>query len=141
MERTIDICVIDDERIVCERLQPVLEKKGFYVETYTDSKKARERISEKKFDIIITDIKMSPLNGIELLKFARSQSPETRVIIITGFATVDMARAAMKGGAVDFIAKPFRLSQLSDLVARIAAEIQNGSAATPPDKGNQEDVP
>jgi len=60
-----------------------------------------------------------------LLNFTRIHSPKTRVIIITGFATVETADDAMKGGAVDFIAKPFRLSQIRELINKISGEIQN----------------
>ena len=122
----IEICIVDDEQIVCERLQPVLEKNGFLVESFTDSKAALERLSEKKFDILITDLKMAHPDGIALLEYARQQFPEIRVVIITGFATVETARQAMKGGAVDFIAKPFRLSHLRDLMLKIAEEVQDG---------------
>ncbi len=117
---------MDDEQIVCERLQPVLEKNGFLVESFTDSKAAMDRLSEKTFDILITDLKMAHPDGIELLEHARQCSAEIRVVIITGFATVETARQAMKGGAVDFIAKPFRLSHLRDLTLKIAEEIRQG---------------
>jgi DNA-binding NtrC family response regulator len=127
MTDTISICVIDDEKIVCERLQSLLEKNGFAVETFTDGDTALKRLSEKKFHILITDIKMGQPDGIELLRYSKLHSPETRVIIITGFATADTAREAMKGGAVDFIAKPFRLSQLKELVVKIADEIRGSS--------------
>ena len=121
----VEVCIVDDEQIVCERLQPVLEKNGFSVESFTDSKGAMDRLSEKKFDILVTDLKMAHPDGIELLRHARQQSAEIRVII-TGFATVETARQAMKGGAVDFIAKPFRLSHLRDLTLKIAEEIRQG---------------
>jgi len=124
MDKNFEICVVDDEQIVCERLKPLLEKSGYQVETYTDSKSALERLSEKKFDILITDLKMGRPDGLELLNFTRTNTPQTRVIIITGFATVETAREAMKGGAVDFIAKPFRLGQLRDLIIKISDEIQ-----------------
>jgi DNA-binding NtrC family response regulator len=124
MNKNFEICVVDDEQIVCERLKPLLEKSGYQVETYTDSKSALERLSEKKFDILITDLKMGRPDGLELLNFTRTHSPKTRVIIITGFATVETAREAMKSGAVDFIAKPFRLGQLRDLILKISDEIQ-----------------
>jgi len=127
MAGPVEICIVDDEQIVCERLQPVLEKNGFLVESFTDSQAARERLSQKKFDILITDLKMAPPNGIELLEYARSRFPEIRVVVITGFATAETARQAMKGGAVDFIAKPFRLSHLRDLVLKIAKESRDTS--------------
>jgi len=131
MARPMEICVVDDEQIVCERLQPVLENKGFLVESFTDSKAAMERLSEKRFDILITDLKMAQPDGIELLKYARERFPEIRVVVITGFATVETAREAMRGGAVDFIAKPFRLSHMRDLMLKIADEVQNGPQSSP----------
>ena len=73
----IEICIVDDEQIVCERLQPVFEKNGFLVESFTDSKAARERLAQKKFDILITDLKMAHPDGIELLRFARQRFPRS----------------------------------------------------------------
>jgi DNA-binding NtrC family response regulator len=125
----LKICVVDDEQIVCERLKPILEKSGFTVETYMDGASALKRLSEATFDVLITDIKMGQPDGIELLRYTKAHSPSTRVIIITGFATAESAREAMKSGAVDFIAKPFRLSQLTELVAQIARDIKGGPGA------------
>jgi len=127
MDDPIEVLVIDDEQIVCERLQPMLEKSGFLVETFTDSQAAMARLAEKKFDILITDLKMAPPDGTQLLDYAREHAPEMRVVVITGFATAETARQAMKGGAVDFIAKPFRLSYLRDLMLKIASEIRGRS--------------
>jgi DNA-binding NtrC family response regulator len=113
------ILVVDDEPIVCERLKPALEKVGFYVETHTDSQDAIDRLAEEKFDVVVTDIKMKGPDGLDILHFVKQQSPSTQVVIITGFATVDSAREAMKSGAADFIAKPFKIRQLRDLILRI----------------------
>ena len=129
MADPLKICVVDDEQIVCERIKPILEKSGFVVETFTESASALKRLSETAFHILITDIKMGQPDGLELLRYTRSHAPSTRVIIITGFATAESAREAMKSGAVDFIAKPFRLSHLTDLVMNLAKEIQGGDAA------------
>jgi len=113
------ILVVDDEPIVFERLKPALEKVGFYVETHTDSQNAIDRLAEEKFDVVVTDIKMKGPDGLDILHFVKQQSPSTQVVIITGFATVDSAREAMKSGAADFIAKPFKIRQLRDLILRI----------------------
>jgi DNA-binding NtrC family response regulator len=113
------ILVVDDEPIVCERLKPALEKVGFYVETHTDSQNAIDRLAQEKFDVVVTDIKMKGPDGFGILHFVKQQSPSTQVVIITGFATVDSAREAMKSGAADFIAKPFKIRQLRDLILRI----------------------
>lgn len=116
------IIVLDDEPIVCERLKPALEKKGFYVETYTQSKDVVDRITQQKFDVLVTDLKMRKPDGLDVLDYASQYSPSTKVIIITGFATVETATKAIKSGAVDFIAKPFRISQLRDLILKITSE-------------------
>jgi len=110
------VLILDDEPIVCERLRPALEKVGLYVETFVDSQRAIDRLSEERFDILVTDLKMGKPTGLDVLHYVQEHAPTTKVIIITGFATVETARAAMKGGAVDFIAKPFKISQLRDLI-------------------------
>jgi DNA-binding NtrC family response regulator len=116
MEKNNRVMILDDEPIVCERLRSTLEKLNLDLETFTDPNEALKRFSEKKVDVLITDLKMKEIDGIEILKLVKKVSPDTKVIIITGFATVEKAKEALKIGAYDFIAKPFRLSQLRDLV-------------------------
>ncbi len=116
MEPKARVLVLDDEPIVCERLKPALEKVGFYVETFTESQPAVDRLAEQTFDVLVTDLKMRKPDGLEVMNFAKQNAPAIKVIIITGFATVDRAKEAMKNGAVDFIAKPFKISALRDLL-------------------------
>jgi DNA-binding NtrC family response regulator len=113
------VAVLDDEAIVCERLKPALEKAGFQVETYTQSQQFIDQLPRTRYDVIITDLKMHKPDGIDVMRFVQQHYPATKVIIITGFATVDTATEALKSGAVDFIAKPFKISHLRDLVVRI----------------------
>jgi DNA-binding NtrC family response regulator len=115
------IIILDDEPIVCERLRPALEKVGFYVEAYTSSQEVIDRCAKEKFDVLVTDLKMQKPDGIDVMNFCKHQSPSTKVIIITGFATVELATEALKGGAVEFIPKPFKISQLRDLVVKLTA--------------------
>jgi DNA-binding NtrC family response regulator len=122
MKPKFRILVIDDEKIVCDRLSTELERAAFEVEAYTESEHALQRMSAQHFDLVITDIKMRGPNGIEVMHFVKENHPSTRVIVITGFATVETAREVLKGGAVDFIPKPFKMSQLRELVQRLAAE-------------------
>jgi len=126
MERTLRILVLDDEEIVCTRLPPALEKEGYLVETFVDGREAKKAIEEREFDIVVTDLRMANVDGMELFRFAKEKRPETEVIIISGFATVDITRTAMRAGARDVMAKPFRISELKDLVNRIAREIRSG---------------
>jgi DNA-binding NtrC family response regulator len=116
------VLLLDDEPIVCERLKPSLERLGFYVESYTESQKAVDRLSEERFDVLVTDLKMQKPDGRQVMHFVKQESPSTRVIVITGFATVETATETMKGGAVDFIAKPFKIRDLCDLVVKITTE-------------------
>jgi DNA-binding NtrC family response regulator len=113
------VIILDDEPIVGDRLKPALEKIGFYVESYTDSQEVIDRTSQERFDVLVTDLKMRKPDGLDVMEFVREQSPSTKVIIITGFATADTATQAMKSGAVDFIAKPFKISQLRDLIVKV----------------------
>jgi DNA-binding NtrC family response regulator len=110
--------ILDDEPIVCERLRSMLEKMDLEVETFVEPGKALKRIVETPFQVLITDLKMKELDGIEVLNITQRVSPQTKVIMITGFATVEKAKQALQMGVFDFIAKPFKLSQLRDLVAK-----------------------
>jgi DNA-binding NtrC family response regulator len=116
------VVILDDEPIVCERLKPALEKAGFEVETFTTGQAVIDRFTETRFDVLVTDLKMQKPDGLEVMKFVKENSPATKVIIITGYATVETARDAMKGGAVDFIAKPFKISQLRDLIISVTKD-------------------
>lgn len=116
------ILVLDDERIVCDRLRVSLEKAGFTVETFTESERVVKRLEDARFDFVVTDLKMKGFDGIEILKLVKTRSPETKVILITGFATVEKAKEALKIGAYDFLAKPFKLSQLRELILNASSK-------------------
>ena len=115
--------IIDDESIVGKRLKPALEKRGDIVEIFTDSGKALERLNEKYFDIVITDIRMNDIDGIEVLEHVAAQSNKTKVIMITGYATVEIAREALAKGAFDFIAKPFKPNDLRAIIEKASRQL------------------
>ncbi|MDI6789210.1 MAG: response regulator [Thermodesulfobacteriota bacterium] len=123
MKERLDVLLLDDEPIVGNRLKPALAKIGCNVEVFEDPYKALERIREKVFDIIVTDIMMAGVNGIEILERAREKSDHTKVIMITGFATAALAREAMDKGAFDMIAKPFRPNDLRTVIAKAAKDL------------------
>jgi len=123
MDRQLEILVLDDEEIVCARLKPALEKEGYRVETFTDSRQAKQVLEKRCFDIVVTDLKMAEVDGMQLFRAVKEKWPQTRVIIISGFATVDVTREAFQAGVRDVIAKPFKISQLKDLIKKVAAEI------------------
>jgi len=123
MERPLKILILDDEPIVCKRLQPALEKLGYEVESFTDSVEATRRIQETSYDIVITDLKMKEIDGMRFLEEVKSRHPKTEVIVITGFATMETAKQSFRKGVFDFIAKPFKLGELQEVVNRAAAKI------------------
>ena len=114
----IQILVLDDEKIVGERLKASLEKEGHTLETFINPVTALERIKEKVFDVVITDIRMDDMDGIEILTAAREQSKKTKVIMITGYATLEVARESLSKGAFDFIAKPFKLQEIREAIIK-----------------------
>lgn len=118
------IMVLDDEAIVCKRLKPALEKQGYEVDAFTLSSEAMEQLKEVEYDIIITDLKMKGVDGMQLLGEAKRRSPKTEVIVITGFATMETAKESFHKGVFDFIAKPFKLSEIQEVVSRVEAKIR-----------------
>ena len=120
MKRHLSIMVIDDENIVGKRLKPALEKNGDVVEAFTDARQALERFSEQPFDIVVSDIRMDDIDGLEVLEKVLTRSDRTKVIIITGYATVEVAQEALVKGAFDFIAKPFKPNDLRAIINRAA---------------------
>ena len=120
MKQAKTVLVIDDEPIVCERLRPVLEKKGYEVETLTQSDQAVERLGEKNFHVVVTDLKMKGPSGLDILRLIKERTPGTQVILITGYGTFEKFREAEAIGVFDFIAKPFRMKDLATLVDKAA---------------------
>ena len=127
------ILIVDDEQSMCQYLTIMLQKEGYEVTGVQRGVDALREAKARKFDLVITDIKMRGPSGLEVMKFVNENHPTTRVIVITGFATVETAREALKGGAVDFIPKPFKMSELRDMALRLAAEKTKGEFAQ---KGN-----
>jgi len=123
MKVRLDVLLIDDETIVGNRLKPALAKVGCDVEVFEDPQKALERLNFKEFDIVVSDVMMAGLNGIQLLEQIQKHSERTKVIMITGYATVALAREAMSKGAFDVIAKPFRPNDLRKVIANAAREL------------------
>lgn len=120
MSERLSVLLLDDEPIVGRRLGPALAKIGCNVEAFEDPKKALERIDQKTFDVVVTDIRMGEIDGMQVLDRVRSKSPRTRVILITGYAMMELAREAMEKGAFDFISKPFKANDLRQVVAKAA---------------------
>ena len=120
IKNRIKILLLDDEPIVAERVKSSLEMSGYYVDSFISSNDAIDNLKKIKYDILITDLKMSSPDGIEVLQIARELQPDIKAIVITGFATKQTAETVMNKGAVEFLAKPFKLSQLKKILSVIS---------------------
>ncbi len=118
------ILILDDEPIVSKRLKPSLEKKGYEVEAFTRSDEAMQRIHERRFHIVITDLKMEGVDGMQFLTEVKEKYPDTEVIVITGFATMSTAKESFKKGVFDFLAKPFKLGEIAEVIAKAENKIK-----------------
>jgi two-component system, NtrC family, response regulator AtoC len=116
------ILVVDDEEIVRESLGGWLEKDGYAVERCADGPSAMEKIKAERWSILIVDLKMPGMNGLEVLEAAKKLQPELAVVMMTAYATVDTAVAAMKAGAYDYLVKPFDPEELSLMMQKIVAQ-------------------
>jgi len=125
MDAKLKILVLDDEEIVVARLKPSLEKEGYVVETFTDSRRAKDRLEKQKFDIVITDLKMANIDGMQLFYFVKEKWPDTAVVLISGFATLKVAQEAVQKGVRNVITKPFKISQIKEIITKIRTEIEN----------------
>ncbi len=123
------ILAVDNEKRMCQLIKTSLEMEGLSVTTAFSGQQAIEQIDKTPFDLIITDLKMEPVDGMQVLAFAQEKQPQTEVILITAFATQDTALEAMKRGANDYLIKPFRMDELTLRVSRIlkqkALELEN----------------
>jgi DNA-binding NtrC family response regulator len=123
MGSTLEVLLVDDEEIVGKRLKPALDKKGYSVEVLRDGRSAIERLKQKTFDIVVTDIRMDEVDGLGVLEAVQQSSPGTKTIMITGYARADVVREAQLKGAFEVIAKPFRPKDLLEILERAAREI------------------
>lgn len=114
----IRIAVIDDEPLVLRNLQRKISKSGFHVETFLEARKAFDRMEIIPFDIVLTDIRMPGMDGMEVLDKIKANFPKTEVIMITGYASIENAVEAVKRGAFYYIEKPFTPDEAMLIVNR-----------------------
>jgi len=115
-QKTYRLLIIDDESIVGKRLHQIFTKMGYVVEAFVDPVQAMAAAEKEPFDIVVTDLKMQEMDGLEVLRRVKKLRPSTRVIIITGYAEMDTADTAFNEGVFDFIPKPFRLDVIKEAI-------------------------
>ncbi len=112
------IMIIDDEKIVGDMARLSLEQEGYEVETYLDGRTALDRLVEKPFQVVVTDLKMKGVDGLEVLRTVKKLYPQTVVIMITAFANLDVAIEALRDDVHDFFPKPVKLKELKASIQR-----------------------
>jgi DNA-binding response OmpR family regulator len=118
-DETARILVVDDEERIRKLLQKCLAGEGYKIDTAPDGQAGLEKSLQRDYSLVITDVVMPRLGGLDFLKNIRVSRPGLPVVIITGFATTDITIQALKLGAVDFITKPFKLSEIFFTVKRV----------------------
>ena len=106
------LLIVDDDLLFRDRLSKSMEKKGFVVESFSNTKSTSLRINEKKFDYAIVDMRLEDGSGLELIKLIKSKNPNTRSLLLTGYGNIATAVAAIKSGAIDYLPKPAEINQI-----------------------------
>jgi DNA-binding NtrC family response regulator len=119
----LTILVVDDEELLAKSCKQILSSEGYHVITETRGRGALELIRRQHPDIILTDLMLPDMDGMALLKEAKTLAPSALIIMITGFATVDSSVEAIRAGAYDYIPKPFTATQLRILIGRAAQQV------------------
>ena len=113
------ILIVDDEPDICRALEFLITKEGYDVSSVNSGEDAIEKIKQVSFDVIVTDIKMGKVDGMGVLEKAKEISPDTAVIMMTAFASIESAVEAMKRGAADYIVKPFLNEEIKLTIRRL----------------------
>lgn len=121
------VLVVDDERFIREVLADFLGMEGYQVRTAEDGAAASKELDRSKYDVVITDLKMPNMGGLDLLREIERKSPEAVTIVMTGFGTVETAIDAMKRGAHDYVLKPFKVEQVLEIVRQGLEARSNGT--------------
>lgn len=118
------LLIVDDERIALRNLEHVLAKEGYDIVATQSGRHALELVDTQPFDLVLTDLKMDKVDGMQLLQHCKARYPDLEVIMITGYATLESAVEAMKIGAFHYISKPFRLEEVRQTVAEALEKVR-----------------
>ena len=123
MADELRVLVVDDEQVVLDSVRKHLRREAYRVESVLAASDALEVLERGGADLVITDLMMPGMDGLELLQWVRAEKKDVPVIMITGYATMRTALQALRQGAFDYIAKPFTRSELQGVVARAARQV------------------
>jgi len=126
-EDTIRILIVDDEALVCWSLSRALQEEGYEVSTAQSGEEALNIMTEWKFDLVVTDLRLPQLNGMDLLREIKRRFPQCKVLMISAFGTPKVRDEAMREGVLQFFDKPFDIKELRESV-RSALRTTNSAA-------------
>ncbi|MDF3066055.1 MAG: cheY [Polyangiaceae bacterium] len=126
---SVRILIVDDDKAICDFMQSLLEKDGFVVKTLSDPTLVEDEVRAGDYHVLILDLMMPKLDGIEVLKRIRAVDSDIAVVIFTAHPNLDSAVASMKLDAVDYIKKPFNVDEFRDVLSRVMKK--KGLARTP----------
>lgn len=118
MSKKHNVMIIDDEKIVGDMAKLSLEQDGYEVETFLNGESALARLQEHPFDVVVTDLKMKGIDGLEVLRTVKKLHSKTVVIMITAFANLDVAIEALRDDVQDFFPKPVKIKELKTSIKR-----------------------
>jgi len=124
MNNSAKLLIVDDERIALRNLEHVMKKEGYDVTGTQSGPNALKLIEDQQFDVVLTDLRMEKVDGMQILKKTRDLYPDTEVIMITGYATLDSAVETMKHGAFYYISKPFKLEEVRKVVKEAVHKVK-----------------
>ena len=124
MEGTARILIVDDEKVALKNLEHVMRKEGYEVTGTESGPIALRLLEEQQFDVVLTDLRMEKVDGMQILKKCRDLYPDTEVVIITGYATLESAVDTMKHGAFYYVAKPFKLEEVRKVVKEAVEKVR-----------------
>jgi DNA-binding NtrC family response regulator len=116
------ILIVDDEPNVVNFLSILLQREGYEVVTATSGKEALEKLKENRVDVVLADLKMPEMDGLELLSRIKQMDNQIAVIIMTAYASIETAIEAMRRGAFDYVIKPFKVDEITLVVKRALQE-------------------
>ena len=124
MQEPHRILFIDDEKKLCRNMRALLTREGYQVDAATDGNQGLQKLNESAFDLVITDIHMPDVSGIEIVRYIRDFLPDTLTIVVTGYATLEGAISAMRQGAYDYVTKPIDFDFLKICIERAFERIR-----------------
>ena len=118
------VAIIDDESIACRAIQRGLEQNRYEIETFGDGESFLNRMREDFFDLVLCDLRLPAISGLDVLKEVKTRHPQTEVIVMTGYGSVDIAVEAIRAGAFHYLAKPVKIAELRSLAERALEKVK-----------------